>query len=72
LIQRQLGHADPGVTSAYVQGIDSTEVISTVRSRLAPTMPASAGLMMQRLSPQLSLFGTPVAIVVSLLGALSR
>jgi hypothetical protein len=72
LIQRQLGHADLGVTSVYLQGIDSTEVISTVRSRLAPTMPASAGLMMCASSPRLSLFGTPVAIVVSLLGALSR
>lgn len=46
VIQRQLGHADLGVTSVYLQGIDSTEVISTVRSRFAPTMPASAGLMM--------------------------
>jgi hypothetical protein len=31
-----LGHADLGVTSVYLQGIDNTEVISTVRSRLAP------------------------------------
>jgi hypothetical protein len=46
VIQRQLGHADLGVTSAYLQGIDNTEVISTVRSRLAPTMPARAELMM--------------------------
>lgn len=46
VIQRQLGHADLGVTSVYLQGIDSTEVIGTVRSRLAPTMPASAGLVM--------------------------
>ena len=46
VIQRQLGHADLGVTSVYLQGIDSTEVISTVRSRLAPTMPASAALTM--------------------------
>jgi hypothetical protein len=33
VIQRQLGHADLGVTSVYVQGIDNTEVISAVRSR---------------------------------------
>jgi site-specific recombinase XerD len=46
VIQRQLGHADLGVTSVYLQGIDNTEVISAVRSRLAPTMPASAGLTM--------------------------
>ena len=46
VIQRQLGHADLGVTSVYLQGTDNTEVISTVRSRLAATMPASAGLTM--------------------------
>jgi site-specific recombinase XerD len=44
LIQRQLGHADLGVTSVYLQGIDNTEVISAVRLRQAPVMPASAGL----------------------------
>lgn len=41
VIQRQLGHADLGVTSIYLQGIDSTEVISAVHGRRAPTMPAS-------------------------------
>jgi site-specific recombinase XerD len=46
VIQRQLGHADLGVTSVYLQGIDNTEVISAVRSRRAPVMPASAGLLM--------------------------
>lgn len=46
VIQRQLGHADLGVTSVYLQGIDNTEVITTVRSRPAPTMPAAAGLVM--------------------------
>ena len=45
VIQRQLGHADLGVTSVYLQGIDNTEVISAVHSRRAPTMPASAGLL---------------------------
>jgi integrase len=45
VIQRQLGHADLGVTSVYLQGIDSTEVISAVHGRRAPTMPASAGLL---------------------------
>ncbi len=45
VIQRQLGHADLGVTSVYLQGIDSTEVISAVHGRSAPTMPASAGLL---------------------------
>jgi site-specific recombinase XerD len=46
VIQRQLGHADLGVTSVYLQGNDNTEVISAVRSRRAPTMPASAGLLL--------------------------
>jgi hypothetical protein len=30
----------------YLQGIDNTEVISTIHARRAPTMPASAGLLM--------------------------
>ena len=46
VIQRQLGHADLGISSVYLQGIDSTEVISVVHARRAPTMPASAGLLM--------------------------
>ena len=46
VIQRQLGHADLGVTSVYLQGVDNTEVISAVHSRRAPTMPASAGLLL--------------------------
>jgi integrase/recombinase XerD len=46
VIQRQLGHADLGVTSICLQGIDNTEVISTIHARRAPTMPASAGLVM--------------------------
>jgi site-specific recombinase XerD len=45
VIQRQLGHADLGVTSIYLQGIDNTEVISTIHARRAPTMPAGAGLL---------------------------
>jgi site-specific recombinase XerD len=44
VIQRQLGHADLGVTSVYLHGTDNTEVVSTVNARRAPTMPASAGL----------------------------
>jgi integrase/recombinase XerD len=44
VIQRQLGHTDPGVTSVYLQGIDSAEIINTINSRRAPMMPASAGL----------------------------
>ena len=46
VIQRQLGHADLGITSVYLQGIDSAEVISAVHGRKAPTMPANVGLLM--------------------------
>src|SRR2546427_1631967 len=44
VIQRQLGHADLGITSVYLQGIDSAEIIDTVHSRPAPVISASAGL----------------------------
>ncbi len=44
IIQRQLGHTDLGVTSTYLQGIDSAEIINAVYARRAPMMPASAGL----------------------------
>ena len=44
VIQRQLGHAHLGVTSTYLQGIDTAEIINTVHGRRAPMIPASAGL----------------------------
>lgn len=44
VIQRQFGHANLGITSVYLQGIDSSEIIDTVHRRPAPTLPASAGL----------------------------
>jgi site-specific recombinase XerD len=44
IIQRQLGHANLGTTSIYLQGIDPEEIIATVRTRRAPMMSASAGL----------------------------
>jgi site-specific recombinase XerD len=44
VIQRQLGHANLGVTSVYLQGIDSGEVIETVRARRPPVIPAAAAL----------------------------
>lgn len=46
IIQRQLGHANLGTTSVYLQGIDTEEVIAAVGSRRAPMMPASAGLQL--------------------------
>jgi len=44
VIQRQLGHANLRVTTVYLEGIDSAEIISAVHARRAPMMPASAGL----------------------------
>jgi site-specific recombinase XerD len=36
VIQRQLGHSHLSTTGAYLQGIDSEEIISTVHARRAP------------------------------------
>ena len=44
IIQRQLGHANPGTTSIYLQGIDPEEIIAAVPTRGAPMTSASAGL----------------------------
>ena len=44
VIQRQLGHANLGITSVYLQGIDNAEIIDTVHARRAPMIPATAGL----------------------------
>jgi integrase len=44
VIQRQLGHSDLGITSVYLQGIDSGEIIETVHARRAPMIPVSASL----------------------------
>jgi site-specific recombinase XerD len=44
VIQRQLGHADLGITSVYLERIDNAEIIDTVHARRAPMIAASAGL----------------------------
>lgn len=44
IIQRQLGHANLGTTSVYLQGIDTEEIIAAVHTRRAPMMSATAGL----------------------------
>ena len=44
LIQRQLGHSHLSTTGTDLQGIDTAQIISTVHTRRAPTMHASAGL----------------------------
>jgi hypothetical protein len=40
VIQRQLGHADLAITSRYLRGIDSTEIIQAVHQRPEPMIPA--------------------------------
>ena len=44
LIERQLGHWHRSITGTYLQGIDREEMVSTVHSRPAPRMHASAGV----------------------------
>ena len=44
VIQRQLGHADLGITSAYLRVIDNTEIIHAVHERPAPMIPAGPTL----------------------------
>ena len=46
VIQRQLGHANLGTTSIYLQGIDTEEIIATVHARRAPMMSATTGLQL--------------------------
>lgn len=48
VIQRQLGHSNLGITSIYLQGIDSAEIIDTVHGRHAPMISASNGLSTAR------------------------
>ena len=40
VIQRQLGHTNLGITSIYLEGIDSTEIVDTVH---APPRPSGPG-----------------------------
>ena len=44
VIQRQLGHTNLGITSIYLQGIDSTEIIDTVHARRAPMVSVHSSL----------------------------
>jgi hypothetical protein len=45
VIQRRLGHTNPGTTSIYLQGIDIEEIISTEHTPSA-MMSATAGLQL--------------------------
>jgi integrase/recombinase XerD len=42
VIQRQLGHSNLGITSVYLLGIGSGEIIETVHARRAPMIPVGA------------------------------
>jgi site-specific recombinase XerD len=44
VIQRQLGHTNLGITSIYLQGIDSAEIIDTVHARRPPVVPVDSSL----------------------------
>jgi site-specific recombinase XerD len=44
VIQRQLGHTNLGITSIYLEGIDSTEIVDTVDARRAPMVPVHSAL----------------------------
>ena len=48
VIQRQLGHADLGITSTYLRGIDNTEIIHAVHERPSPMIPAGSTLALRR------------------------
>jgi hypothetical protein len=48
VVQGQLGHANLGVTSGYLQGIERAEIIDTVHGRPSPVISASAGLQTRR------------------------
>ena len=48
VIQRQLGHADLGITSVYLRGIDNTEIVHAVHERPAPMISATNGLRLAR------------------------
>jgi integrase/recombinase XerD len=44
VIQRHLGHTNLDITSIYLQGIDSAEIVDTVHARRAPVVPVSSTL----------------------------
>ena len=44
VIQRLLGHTNLGITSIYVQGIVSAEIIDTVHARRPPVVPVGSTL----------------------------
>lgn len=57
VIQRQLGHTSLGVTSIYLQGIDSAEIIDAVHARRAPMIPST-----RRCASEPSIRSSPQAV----------
>jgi hypothetical protein len=47
VIQRQPGHTNLAVTSIYLQGIDTAEIIAAVHARKSPMIPASTCLRIE-------------------------
>jgi hypothetical protein len=44
VVQRQRGYSNLGITSVYLQGIDSGEIIETVHARRPPMVSVSASV----------------------------
>jgi hypothetical protein len=77
VIQRQLGHMNLGVTSVYLDGIDTAEIIDTVHNRRPPMISASAGLTIlietPLALPHTALSGSePTAAAAATFGRVSR
>jgi integrase len=59
VIQRQLGHANLGITSVYLQGIDNSEIMDTIHARAAPMLPNAALTVVAHLAGVTRATGTP-------------
>jgi integrase len=59
VIRRQLGHTNLGITSIYLEGIDSTEIVDTVHARRAPMIPVHSSLRLWASPWQPRDLGTP-------------
>ncbi len=64
MIQRQLGHADLAITTRYLRGIDSTEIIAAVYERPAPMIPATRACPLAAHSPRSPSSRTPTPDLV--------
>jgi site-specific recombinase XerD len=71
VIQRQLGQSNLGITSVYLQGIDSGEIIETVHARRAPMIPVSASLRLWSTARRAALLVARSASAASCAGAVA-